>query len=441
MAELWLTLLAGSTLVIIGFLAAQLFDRYRVPDYFVLIALGLVLGAGIVPIVGTAALPAFAAIAPVLTNIAFAFILFEGGLALTARLSRGTMVAVVGHTLVAMAISAMGIWFVGTRVLGLNDVTSIILAAAFIGPSAAIVLSVLPSLRVTDRTRALLILEGVLANILAVAVILVFVRFPGTAPDPAGLAVYGAQVAGSALTGAVGGLVWHRAVGGSRSRRFSFMTTVALAVFLYAVADGLLGGTGGVAAFAFGLVLGRKGTLAADARAARGTPGHTGLPEFHRELVFLLRTFFFLYLGLRIQLTNIEWASVGAALAFVAIFFVSRFPSTFALRVAWRLPRLDIRLLRAVVARGMTDTILILYAVDVGVVEPAKASFVVQLLFLVVLFAAAASAVLIIHAERRAAQVSVPAEARGAPTPSGIVQLAAASTEPIADPIDESPPG
>ena len=39
----WLVLLAGSSLVVIGFAAAQLFDKYRFPDYFILMALGLLL--------------------------------------------------------------------------------------------------------------------------------------------------------------------------------------------------------------------------------------------------------------------------------------------------------------------------------------------------------------------------------------------------------------
>ncbi len=433
MADPWVLLLAGSTLVVVGFLAAQVFDRHRVPDYIVLLALGIVLGSGVVPVVGADTRDSLAMVAPVLTNLALAFILFEGGLALRGRPAGQSVVAVAGHTVAAMAASGLGVWLVSTQVLGLNNVTAVVLAAAFVGPSAAIVLSVLPGLRVTSETRVVLTLEGVLGNVLAVAVVLVFVRFPGTVPDPGSLAWYGASVGASALAGAALGFAWHRTVGSVRPRSFSFMTTVALAVFLYAVGDGLLGGTGGVAAFAFGLVLGRKRTLALrDGEADQGTPGRRGLPEFHRELVFLLRTFFFLYLGLRIQLASIDLVSTAGAVAFVAIFLASRVPSTAVLARIWVLPRLDVRILHATVARGMTDTVLVLYAIQVGVVPPNKADLVTSLLFLVVLFAAGVSALLVALAERAAATTQK-GPALGASPESALAGLQV-------DPIDDPPP-
>src|SRR2546428_10727743 len=158
------------------------------------------------------------------------------------------------------------------------------------------------------------------------------------------------------------GLAWTR-LGGGKPRRFSFMTSVAMAVILYAISQGLLGGNGGIAAFVFGLVLGHRRFLVAPKPAPHGAAGPRGLQEFHGELVFLLRTFFFLYLGIRVTLTGISMAALLGAAAFVAVFIVSRWPSSTALPRAWRLPPLARRTLRATVSRGMTDTILILFAI------------------------------------------------------------------------------
>ena len=52
MADPWVFLLAGASLVLLGFAAAQIFDRFRVPDYFILMALGLLLGSGLLPLGG-----------------------------------------------------------------------------------------------------------------------------------------------------------------------------------------------------------------------------------------------------------------------------------------------------------------------------------------------------------------------------------------------------
>src|SRR2546428_8357137 len=92
-------------------------------------------------------------------------------------------------------------------------------------------------------------------------------------------------------------------------RRFSFMTSVAIAVILYAISQGLFGGNGGIAAFVFGLVLGHRRFLVAPKPAPHGAARPPGLPEFHGELVFLLPTFFFLYLRIRVTLTGISMAA------------------------------------------------------------------------------------------------------------------------------------
>ena len=63
----------------------------------------------------------------------------------------------------------------------------------------------------------------------------------------------------------------------------------------------------------------------------------------------------------------------------------------------------------------MTDTVLILFAIEVGVIPTGEAAIVTSLLFLVILVAAMVSAVLVFRAERLArleeARVRVPAPA------------------------------
>ncbi|HLB68236.1 MAG TPA: hypothetical protein VJN63_07215, partial [Thermoplasmata archaeon] len=75
------------------------------------------------------------------------------------------------------------------------------------------------------------------------------------------------------------------------------------------------------------------------------------------------------------------------------------------------LPPSDARALRAVVGRGLTDTVLVLYAISIGVIPMGEASMVANLLFLVVLLGALVSAVLVVRAQAapsRAPTSSVP---------------------------------
>lgn len=428
MADLWIFLLAGASLVLLGFLAAQLFERYRLPDYFILMSIGLALGSGVIPIGGVNPRDSLAGIAPILTNIALAFILFEGGLVLHVRgMGRAWSVAAI-HTGLAMGLAIGGMWWVATHLLGLGSITAILLALAFCGPSATIVLSFLPQVRVADRTRFTLTVEGVMGNIVAAVLVILVVQLPGAVADSSLWLSYLLQVATAVLLAYAAGRIWARIVSGGRTRSFAFMTSVALALFLYAIGEGLLGGNGGVAAFVFGLVLGHRRVLLAPTANGRG------LQEFHRELVFLLRTFFFLYLGMRVDIAGITTTALLGAVAFTIVFAVSRWPSTAILAAAWRLPKLDRRIVRATVARGMTDTVLILYAIEAGVIPAGEASLVTDLLFLVVLSAAFASALLVLRAERIARREI----ARPTPTPAAAGEFARPTGAGLPQELDRS---
>ncbi len=423
MTDTWTFLLAGASLVLVGFAAAQVFDRFRVPDYFIIMAIGLVLGSGLVPLNGLDPRASLASIAPLLTSVALAFILFEGGLVVHVRGMGRVWSVATAHTAAAMALSISGVWFVGVRILGLASTTSLLMALAFCGPSATIVLSFLPRTGVEDRTRFTLTVEGVLGNIVAAVLVILLIRLPGDTTGLDAWIPFLMNLGLAALVAYVVGRGWAKAVARPEPRSFAFMTSVALAVFLYAIGEGFLGGNGGLAAFVFGIVLGHHRVLAPPDPKARGA---RGLQEFHRELVFLLRTFFFLYLGLRVNLEEISQTALIGAVAFTAVFVLSRLPSSAVLVRAWKLPRLDAGILRATVGRGMTDTVLILFAIEVGVIPAAEATLVTDILFLVIVVAAAASAVLVTSAERSARKV------RGVtPSPEAVAVTSAADPNAI----------
>src|SRR5438309_7267828 len=318
MAEPWIFLLTGGALVLLGFVAAQVFDKLRFPDYFILMSVGLVLGSGLLPL-PVDPKESLKTIAPILSAVAIAFILFEGGLVLHVRGLGKVWGAAGAHTVVAMALSIAGVWVAGTVLLGLAPTTSLIMALAFCGPSASIDMSMLSQLKVQERTRFTIVVEGVMGNVVAAVFVLLFINVSGLATDEPSLLLYLGYLGASILLALGVGLAWTHLVG-RKPRRFSFMTSVAMAVILYAISQGLLGGNGGIAAFVFGLVLGHRRFLAAPTAAPPGAAGPRGLQEFHSELVFLLRTFFFLYLGIRVTLSAISGTALLGAVAFVAVF-------------------------------------------------------------------------------------------------------------------------
>lgn len=397
MADPWVSLLIGGTLLLVGFAASLVFERYRVPDFFMLILLGLVLGLIPFEPFGPTAVTNLEPILPVFTHLTLAFILFEGGLALNLRRhGRRRSGALTGHILVAMGLTMASTWIVVTQVLGLSSITGIAFAAAFSGPSATIVLSFAPRLRLSQRALGTIVLEGVLGNVVAAVVVLFALQFGGAAPALDAFAAYLAQVGLAAGVGLFIGLVWRASLSGLLAFKFQYIATLALAVIVYALGEGFVEGNGIVAVFAFGLTVGYG-----RAEIARiEETGGEGLRAFQGEITFVLRTFFFVYLGLTIRLEAFTWPALLGALLLTIGFILARVPSSLALGRAYRLTRRETRVVVGTVGRGLTDIVLILFAIESGVLPPSEESFLLSLLPLVILSAAIACAGLVTWAER-----------------------------------------
>lgn len=455
MVDTWVSLLVGGTLLLIGFGASLAFHRFRIPDFIVL----LFLGAGLSQIpaapFGPGLLGALGPLLPLFTQLTIAFILFEGGLSLRLREAGRTLPAIVAHAVLAMTATAFLTYLVLTRFVGISDPSALVVAMAFAGPSATIALSFAPRMHLDSGAESAIVLEGVLANVIAVIGVLVILEWYG-APGNFSLLPYVAQVGEAVALGAAVGIGWGRVVGRLAQQRFIYIATLALAITLYAAAQGFLGENGAVTVFVLGVVLGyeRSGLSPAKreskSREAAGSaedvlweltrfveatdgarpPDSDGtlkpaqnLRNFQSEVTFALRTFFFVYLGL---LLTAEWRGVGtifASLLVVGAFLLGRLPTSVALGwgLAWS-PR-DTRAVFASVARGMTDVVLILFAAQSGILPASEVQFLLGIVPTVVLVAAVVSACLIFWAGRS------PGKAEAKPIPDRQSAATAANGE------------
>lgn len=407
MAEPWILLVIGGTLLLVGFAASLLFERFRIPDFFVLMLLGF--GLAMIPFApfGPAAAASLAPIVPLLMHLTLAFILFEGGLALNAR-GGGRRGILAVHILGAMALTMAATYLLATQFLGLSPITALALAAAFSGPSATIVLSFAPRLHLSPEALKAIVLEGVLGNVAAAVIVLFAIQFPGAAPTVPALVDYFVDTALAGGLAAIVGLAWRAGLASMLPYKFQSIATVGLAVVVYGVAEGLIGQNGAIAAFVLGLVIGRGHPELSKLDDATGE----GLRAFQSEITFGLRTFFFVYLGLSIQIASITLQAVLGALLLAFGFLVARVPTSFLLGRANRLTRRDTRVVSVTIGRGLTDLVLILFAIASGVVPAGEAPFLVSLLPLIILFAATICAILVAWAART--PETKPADRRGA---------------------------
>ncbi len=450
MVDTWVSLLVAGTLLLVGFAAALAFRRFHVPDFILLMFLGA--GLGLVPFAPFGANRLLASLGPLLplfTQLTIAFILFEGGLSLRLKESGRSLPAIVGHSVGAMALTAVFLWFFATRILFVGDVTALVFALAFSGPSASVALSFATRMRLDPRAETAIVLEGVLTNVIAVIGVLFVLQWYGTATGM-GLISYVVLAAEAIVVAVAAGFLWGRVVERLSNQPFVSIASLALAIVVYGLAQGFMNQNGALAVFILGIVVGYERATHAPAGkekpvpqggtpaertlreleefvdatdgvtagpVANGSRGTHNLKQFQTEITFALRTFFFVYLGL---LLVSEWGGVGSiftslilALLTVAAFLVGRLPSSALLGWGLTLFPRDTRAVFASAARGMTDVVLVLFAAQSGILPATEVSLLLGLIPMIVLIAAIVSAILVFWAGRspgveEAAALAVP---------------------------------
>jgi cell volume regulation protein A len=336
---LFFGLLGG--LLVLAFVAHRLVRRTGVPDVLVLMATGVLLG----PLLHLVDPSKFEGVTHGFGTLALILILFEAGLELDLwqalrHFPGGFALAVFSYVFTAGLIA-----LVARHTLALPLHSALIVGAVLGGVSSSVTLPVLQHLSMRPTVRTTLVIEAALADILsilAVAALLII-------PSPGG-SIFAGLVQGfflelgiSLVFGVAAGIGWSYLLPALSDQRFWQVLTFGAVLVLYAV-TAVAGGGPLLAVLVFGLTL----TNAPEARkrlalpmpsAAAGTGAatepHVSLLAFHAELSFLVRTFFFVLIGVVVRFSAFSHQWLAVAGIFGAI-LLGRWLAVFASRAVWR---------------------------------------------------------------------------------------------------------
>ncbi|MGH9450740.1 MAG: cation:proton antiporter [Terriglobia bacterium] len=295
-------------LLALAFAANRLYRLTRVPDVIVLMAVGLVVG----PVLGWIKAAEFEPITHILGTLALILILFEGGLELNLRdtLSHfpgGVMLAIVGY-FVSMGLVAAVAW--KGHMFALRP--ALLIGAVLGCVSSSIVLPILQQIKISRPVRLTLLIEASLGDVLGVLTVSVLLIVGG-----AGKAALTGFVAGllskllvCVLAAAVIGWLWSRLLHILSEQRFWQVMTFAIVLLVYAAAQAASHG-GLIAVLVFGLALAnapkKDPRFLASTRLDDVEPEHhLQILSFHSELAFLVRSFFFILLGVVVQISGLR---------------------------------------------------------------------------------------------------------------------------------------
>lgn len=294
--------LAVGGIIAIGFAAGIIFDRTRVPDLLILIFLGVLLGPVASTFFGISLVPStvlqFAT--PYFTAVALMIILFDGGLNLRiAGIAKYLGVAGL-QTGLAFVATVFVIAFVTVAVLGYPWPVGLLLGAILGGTSSAVVIGVVRPLRATEETKVVLTLESVLTDVLCVVTVLALIELLRGGPSASVLPVFtslGRSFLVAIAVGSAFGFGWFLLLRRLEGKPFAYMLTIAILFVVYATGE-LAGGSGAMASFTFGLILGNHKALQRRLSLKPRSVVDERIRQFHGEIAFVVRTFFFVFLGL-----------------------------------------------------------------------------------------------------------------------------------------------
>lgn len=314
-------------LVFVAHAFTGFFSRTRVPDVLLLTIIGILLG----PVFHLVRPENFGAVGPVFATITLIILLFEAGLSLDLHVLRGAIKATLALTLTNFILTMAAVGAAAHYLTGMNFELTFMLGAIIGSTSPAVILPLTKRMAMGQSSKTILFLESAVSDVLSIVIAIGLMNSFRMGTVRLGL-MFGQTVATLILPGVVGALgafVWSALLRRIRGLENSMFTTPAFVFVLFGIIE-ILGFSGYVAAVVFGAVLGNMERFHRVSWMQRFLARESitlDEPErvFLAEVVFLLKTFFFVYVGVSIRFTDTRLVVMGLALT--AIIFAIRLPA------------------------------------------------------------------------------------------------------------------
>ena len=350
-----LALVTASVIIVIGFLGSYLFDRTGLPDMLFLIVLGVIFG----PILRFFDPTAIAGLAPYIVALALVFILFDGGMKMNiyqifSESARAGLLAMIGFMFSVITITLFTHFLMGIPLL-----YGVLFGTICGGSSSVVVVSLAKRIKVSDGCATTITLESTITDILCIVVSLSVISIILT--GQADYAVVGKEITTRFSTGAVIGVLfgvfWLSILKRVAKVPYAYMLTLAIVLLAYCVSE-YLGGSGALSSLLFGVMLSNEKEIykILKRERTRDTLIDEGMKRFESEIAFLIRTFFFVYLGLIAVVTNINMLILGIILSFLLL--LVRYAAVGLATVRSSFTRDERNIMSIVLTRGLSAAIL-----------------------------------------------------------------------------------
>ena len=390
----------GLTIAIIGLLIftahlfSEIFSRKRIPDVLFLIIIGLLIG----PVFHWLSPESLGNAGSLFSGITLVTILFESGTQLRFTALKDSFRGALRLTALNFVLSAVAIWLVGWLILELDPIVSMILGCMLGGTASAVVIPIVRQMHMSEKPAIMLILEAAIGNVFSIVLALALmqaiksrhVEFGAILGD-----IFSSFILATVM-GLFGAIFWALILDKVRNIKYSILTTPAFVFIIYGINE-WMGFSGAIAALAFGIGMANIDSIynAWLKKFIKKVPVNLNETErsLFSELVLLLKTFFFIYVGISIQLK--QWQPIIIGLGISILLFIIRIPAVrFAISKKEGIPEKEVVFMSALNPKGLTAAVLATQAI-IYIPEMETALFVRNIVFAVILFSIVINSILI----------------------------------------------
>ena len=294
------------------------FDRKSIPDVLGLMFIGILLG----PIFHLVDPASFGKFGPLFSNLVLIFILFESGTDLKIAEIKESFKESAGVTVIGFLTTWVVISVLCKIIFQLPVLTCLFIGATLGGTSSAVVAGLVKKIAIHPKTSATLIIESAETDVFTLAIPLSIITFMTTGQLATNVIIsqFISSLVLALLIGVGGAFLWSFLINKFPNFKTTKFSTPAFLFILYGMAE-YLNFSGPLTALSFGISIGNLKYLEPKIIEPIVPNQRIVLPDsekdFFGQIVFLLRTFFFVFIGLNIQVNRIDWLIWGAVITFI----------------------------------------------------------------------------------------------------------------------------
>lgn len=362
-----LFLLSIAAIFLIGALGEVTFQRTNIPDVIWLILAGILLG----PVLHLVTQEMLSGIAPYFAALTLVVVLFEGGTTLkltelSRAAPRSTALALSSFALavLVLTIASMAAAFVGLLPEEWSLSHGLLLGTILGGSSSIIIMPAMAQARLPGKLANLVNLESALTDAFCVvgtsAIVDIMTR-GDTGANP-GLVLLRSFGIGLSI-GAMVGLVWLLFLRFLHSNEHAYPVTLSALLILYVVIDSAQG-SAALGILTVAIMLGNAPLIGRFIGLKENVQLDTGVRGFHRQMAFIVKSFFFVFIG---AMLAPPWSLIATGALFGVLLLFARIPAVQLSTLASDFTQAQKTMATIALPRGMAAGVLATLPMAAGV--------------------------------------------------------------------------